>query len=66
VGAGRFAEGVGLATPTYRDAVAPYLQRIASLSLPVRYAKGDPRNIERVKVIDVALHNLKTGVTSPT
>lgn len=57
----RFAEGVALSAPDYQAAVAPYLDVIAATTLPPRYAKGDPRNVERVKVISAALRKRKTG-----
>lgn len=60
-GPSRFAEGVAMSAPDYQAAVQPYLDVIASTNLPPRYAKGDPRNVERVKVIADALRKRKTG-----
>ena len=60
-GPGRFAEGVAISGPDYEAAVKPYLDVIASTALPPRYPKGDPRNLERTKVISVALRKRKTG-----
>lgn len=57
----RFAEGVAISAPDYQAAVTPYLDVIASTQLPPRFAKGDPRNVERVKVISAALRKRKTG-----
>lgn len=59
-GPARFAEGVQLGQNTYAAKIAPVLQTIASTQLPPRFAKGDLRNIERVKVISQALRKLKT------
>ena len=58
-GVARFGEGVQLAQQKYAANFAPYAQVIESTSLPPRYPKGDPRNIERVKVIATALRNKK-------
>lgn len=60
-GPSRFAEGVSLSAPDYQAAVQPFLDVIAATQLPARFAKGDPRNIERVKVIATALRKKKTG-----
>jgi len=60
-GPARFAEGVAIAEPAYSAAIGPYLQTIASTQLPPRYPKGDPRNLERVKVLAMALRKKKTG-----
>jgi hypothetical protein len=60
-GPGRFAEGVALSAPDYQAGVAPYLDTIAATALPPRFAKGDPRNVERVRVMAQALRKKKTG-----
>ena len=60
-GPARFAEGVALSAPDYQAGVQPYIDTIASTVLPPRYAKGDPRNLERVKAIATALRKKKTG-----
>lgn len=60
-GPSRFAEGVALSAPDYQQAVQPYLDTIAATQLPPRYAKGDPRNLERTKAIAMALRKRKTG-----
>lgn len=58
-GQSRFAEGVSQAQPDYQQGVAPYLQVIESVQLPPRGPKGDPRNIERVRVLAQALRARK-------
>ena len=60
-GPARFSEGVAIGEPDYAAAVAPYLETIKATTLPPRFAKGDPRNIERVKVMAAALRKKKTG-----
>jgi len=60
-GPSRFAEGVAISAPDYQAGVQPYLDTIAATTLPARYPKGDPRNLERVKAISMALRKRKTG-----
>lgn len=60
-GSQRFTEGVAIAQPDYSAAMAPVLQTISSVTLPARGPKGDPKNIERVKAIDAALHQAKNS-----
>lgn len=60
-GPSRFAEGVAISAPEYQQAVQPYLDTIAATTLPARFAKGDPRNLERVRVLSQALRKKKTG-----
>ena len=60
-GPSRFAEGVALSGPDFQAGIQPYLDTIAATALPPRYAKGDPRNVERVKVLAQALRKRKTG-----
>ena len=56
VGARRFAEGVRAAEEEYAKAMSEVLRVIEGLTLPERGPRGDPKNIERVKVIADALH----------
>jgi hypothetical protein len=60
-GPSRFAEGVTIAAPDYGSGFAPYADTIKATSLPVRYPKGDLRNLDRVKVISQALRKKKVG-----
>lgn len=60
-GPSRFAEGVSMSAPDYEAGVAPYVAVINSTQLPPRFAKGDPRNLERTKTIAMALRKKKTG-----
>ena len=60
-GADRFGPGVALAKPDYITGFGPYRNIIAGITLPPRYPKGDPRNIERVKIIANTLHLAKIG-----
>ena len=63
-GTTRFAEGVQIAQPDYQAGFAPYAETIKSTALPPRYAKGDPRNLDRVKAIATALSKRRTGASA--
>lgn len=60
-GVDRWGPGVQVARSDYEQGFAPYAQKIASTSLPPRFPKGDPRNLERVAAIAKALRSVKTG-----
>ena len=60
-GPGRFAEGVMLAGPEYEKGFAPMRETIERTTLPPRFPKGDPRNIQRVSVMATALREAKVG-----
>ncbi len=57
----RWPEGVRLAESDMRKGMEPVVKALEGITLPPRYATGDPRNIERVKIIQQTLHKLKTG-----
>lgn len=50
-GVGRWGEGVAYAQPKYEAAFAPYVSAIKALTLPPRYPRRDPRNLDRVKAV---------------
>lgn len=56
-----WAERVSLAEDDMRSGMEPVVKVLEGLTLPKQYETGDPRNIERVKAIQQALHKLKTG-----
>lgn len=58
-GVSRFGEGVQVAEDKYARNFLPYAKVIEGVSLPPRYPKGDPRNINRVAAIATALRNKK-------
>ena len=60
-GPGRFAEGVMGAGPDFEKGFAPYAEVIKATTLPPRFPKGDPRNIERVRVMSAAMRTKKIG-----
>jgi len=60
-GPARYSQGVQLATGKYEAGFKPYAEVIKRLTLPVRGMKGDPANIERVRVVAAALHSAKVS-----
>jgi len=60
-GTQRWGAGVQAAGEDYATGFQPYADTIKSTTLPARYPKGDPRNLERVKVMAQALHAKKVG-----
>lgn len=59
VGVGRWGTGVRAGQPDYEAGFDPYQKVIQSTTLPPRYPKGDPRNIDRVNSMAKALHDAK-------
>jgi len=54
-GVRNWGPGVAEAKGDYASGFGPYHSTIAATALPARYARRDPRNIERVKAIATAL-----------
>ena len=59
VGPGRYSQGVQAAAPDYEKGFSKFRDVIERTTLPARFAKGDPRNIERVRAMAKALHDAK-------
>ncbi len=60
----RWGPGVRLARSDYEEGFKPYRDEIASIELPPRGPRGDPANIERVRIIAERLHALKRSLSS--
>lgn len=60
-GPSRFAEGVSMSEPAFAEGFAKYAAVIANTQLPPRGPRGDPRNMERAKVMAMALNKARTG-----
>lgn len=58
----RWAQGVRLAVQDFARGFDPYRNEIARINLPVRAPRGDPRNLDRVRIIAEALHALKVRI----
>jgi hypothetical protein len=65
-GPSRYAEGVSLGQADYEQGIAPYRDTIERTNLPPRGPKGDPRNLERVRVIANALRQRKVQTSGGT
>ena len=57
----RWGAGVAASGNKYQEGFGPYRDCIANLDLPPRGPAGAPQNLERVRIIAEALHNLKIG-----
>lgn len=57
----RWATGIGYGSPKYATNFAPFADVIGRTQLPPKYAKGDPRNFDRVAAIANALRAAKVG-----
>jgi len=60
-GVTRWGPGVAMSGDKYSKGYTPYQAELASLTLPPKGAKGDPRNYQRVQAVGDALHALKVG-----
>lgn len=63
-GVTRWSGGIALAKDAYVKGFAPYRTVIENITLPARGPKGDPKNIERVRVMAEALHDEKVRLTT--
>jgi len=61
LGAPRYTQGVQVADVDYKEGFGPYYDALTRLTLPPRGPRGDPRNLERVRVIVEALRKVKTS-----
>jgi hypothetical protein len=61
IGAVRYPQGVQAPTAAtaFNNGITPILQVIAGLTIPARLPAGDPSNLQRVSIIDAALHQYK-------
>jgi len=59
LGVARWGQGVRAAKGAYQTGFEPYRQVIEATSLPPRFSRGDPRNIDRVAALAEALHQRK-------
>ncbi len=60
-GAQRYGPGVAGAQAKWQQNVQPYLDTIASLTLPPRSPRGSPNNLQRVAAVANALRAKKVG-----
>jgi len=62
-GTQRWGPGVALAEDKYAAGFAPFREAIARVQLPPRFARRDPRNLDRVKAVVDALVKAKAAQT---
>lgn len=65
-GVTRWPEGIRTAAQAYAAGFGPYRDAIANLVLPPRGAKGDPKNIDRVRMIAQKLFDTKKQLAGRT
>lgn len=61
IGAQRYAPGVQAGADAYQAGATPYLQAGATMALPQRYPKGDPRNAARSQAVAQNFRAMKVG-----
>lgn len=61
IGPGRWAQGIGIAKDEYQRGMAPVVEALRATTLPPRFKRRDPRNLERVRAVFEALTKLKVG-----
>lgn len=61
LGPGRFAEGVYAGGDDYAKGFAPFQAAIAAVDLGPKFPRRDPRNLDRVKRVVMALVEAKVG-----
>lgn len=61
-GVARWGPGVQIGQEAYKSGIAPYIEAIKRVTLPPRFARRDPRNVDRVRVIAEALAKVKQGL----
>jgi hypothetical protein len=59
LGVRRYPEGVGVTKDDYKSGFAPYYDALTKIDLPARGARGDPKNLERVRAIMQTLRKIK-------
>jgi hypothetical protein len=60
-GAGRYGPGVSLAKDKFGKGITSVVQALTNLTLPAKFPKGDPQNVNRVQAVVTTLRNLKLG-----
>jgi hypothetical protein len=64
LGVRRYPEGVSAAKDDYKNNFAPFYDALGKVALPPRAPRGDPRNLERVKVIVTTMRQVKEQLLS--
>jgi len=61
LGVSRYPDGVSKSVDVYESEWKPYYDALSKIELPARGARGDPKNLERVRVIVTTLRSVKTA-----
>ena len=64
VGVARYGPGVTAGAADYGAGMAPMVETLASVNLPARKPRGDPANLDRVKVIADALSKRRLAISA--
>jgi len=62
VGVARFGPGVVAAREDFNTGVGPYIAELGVIDVPTRKPRGDPANLDRVRVIFDALHKKRLAL----
>jgi len=60
-GGARWAPGIAASEGNFQSGISEVLSTVSALTLPPRGIKGDPRNLDRVRIVADALHKKATG-----
>ena len=60
-GVSRYGPGVAASQGKFSAGFAPYATVLSNLTLPQRFPKGSPQNVDRVNAVVTALRNAKIG-----
>jgi len=61
LGPGRFTDGVTKSVDVYKGEFASFYDALGKIELPARGARGDPKNLERVRTIMETMRKVKTS-----
>jgi hypothetical protein len=61
VGGSRYSQGVGQAADAWGAGVKPYLDTIASITLPPKGPRGSAQNMDRASKVAASLHAKRVG-----
>lgn len=63
-GATRYPDGVRNAQPFYQQGFSKFATALTNFSLPARFPKGSPQNMDRSSAVATLLRNVKLGKTA--
>jgi len=60
-GAGRYGPGVSVSKDKFTAGFQKFAQALSNFTLPGRFPKGDPQNVNRVQAVVTLMRNTKLG-----